>query len=358
MTLMEDELQKKRSEVAIRKIMERIEHPQYRRTLAELGMFSRLETEKEGELRLYLKTAEKNRKTEIELEARLRQALAELQLPGKLKIKFEQDKNFSPGESSNRIPGVKNIIAVASGKGGVGKSTVAANLAAAFRLQGKEVGLIDGDIYGPSLGKMFGISGKLELGGDQQNRILPPTVEGIKLISFSFLLSHDQAVIWRGPMLGKAMEQFLFQVAWGNLDYLVLDLPPGTGDVQLSLAQLTELDGALIVTTPQNMSLQDARRAAQMFLQLKVPILGVIENMTHFTCPHCGHETHIFSKNGGAALAADLQTTLLGSIPIEEKIMASGEAGRPILFQDQEGPLARAYLKITERLPEKIEQYR
>ena len=217
--------------------------------------------------------------------------------------------------------------------------------------------MIDADIYGPSLGKMFGVDGRLPLGGDGKNLIYPHEAHGIKLISFSFLLNGDQAVVWRGPMLGKAIEQFLFQVLWGQLDYLILDLPPGTGDVQLSMAQLTEVDGAIIVTTPQNVALQDARRAAHMFRGVNIPILGVVENMAAFHCPECNHISHIFSKNGGQNLASDLGIPLLSSLPLQKEVMEASEAGSPITLstKDSDQTIIKDYDKLTNAIVTKME---
>ncbi len=335
----------------------RVEHPQYKQNLEELGMFGRLEEDGDN-VRLILKSPDADRKVQIALETSIRGALKDLDLPGKLKIRFEVDESMKPEDVGNRIRGVKNIIAVGSGKGGVGKSTVSANLAAALKLQGHSVGLMDADIYGPSLGRMFGVNGRLELKGDGQNRVTPHEVDGIKVMSFAFLLNPDQAVVWRGPMLGKAVEQFLFQVIWGELDYLIIDLPPGTGDVQLSLAQMIDLDGALIVTTPQNVALQDASRAVHMFMEVKVPILGVIENMSEFHCPNCGHVSHIFSKNGGEAFAAKYKVPVLGHIPIQQDIMEAGESGKPFVLANPEGAVANAYAGVVDQIGVEIEKYR
>lgn len=344
-------------EPTILKALATIEHPQFKQNLQELGMFSRLEEDGET-LRLFLKTPDNDRKIQIDLESKIRSALRPAELPGKLKIKFEVDESLKPEDIGNRVRGVKNIIAVGSGKGGVGKSTVSANLALSLAKQGHSVGLIDADIYGPSLGKMFGVPGKLPLTGDGENRVRPHEVAGIKLVSFAFLLNPDQAVVWRGPMLGKAIEQFLFQVIWGELDYLIIDLPPGTGDVQLSLGQMVDLDGAVIVTTPQNVAIQDASRAVHMFTEIKVPVLGVIENMSEFICPSCGHVAHIFSKNGAQAFAAKFKVPQLGSIPLQQSIMEAGEEGQPIVAREPDGPIAKAYEQVIEKMAVEVEKYR
>ncbi len=336
-------------EIKIKELLGKIEHPLYQKNLMELGMFSSLEQIDE-KFHLLLKTSNPDRKIQIEIEARIRKSFANVpSFVGKVKIKFEIDESLKEKEAVNRrLPEVGKIIAIASGKGGVGKSTVAANLAVSLVQEGKKVGLLDADIYGPSLGSMFGVSGKLELSGDGKNSIYPHIAHGVKMVSFSFLLGKSQAVVWRGPMLGKAIEQFLFQVVWGELDYLIFDLPPGTGDVQLSMAQLIQVDGGVIVTTPQNVALQDARRASQMFLNLKVPILGVIENMSHFVCPSCGTSSHIFSKNGGKTLASDINVPFLGSIPLQEEIMESGEKGLPFVLDQKSSPTAKVCREICQ----------
>ena len=336
--------------------LRKVQHPDKKRSLSELGMLARVEQEN-GSTRLIIKSPDEDRRVQIGLESKIRGLIAPF-VPGKLKIKFELDVTLANKDEGNRIPGVKNIIAVGSGKGGVGKSTVAANLAAAMLLEGKKVGLLDADIYGPSIGRMFGMTGKVALKGDGESKIYPEQIHGIKVISFSFLIHPEQAVVWRGPMLGKAIEQFLFEILWGELDFLVIDLPPGTGDVQLSLAQLVDLDGAVIVTTPQNVALQDANRAVSMFQEVKIPVLGVIENMSEFICPSCGTATHIFSKNGAAAFAAKFHIPQLGGIPLMQEIMETGESGKPYVLEHPESAVADAYRKIVTQLELEIAKYR
>lgn len=336
--------------------LRKVQHPDKKRSLPELGMHGRVEQEN-GTVRLIIKSPDEDRRVQIGLETKIRGLLAPL-VPGKLKIKFELDATLANTDTGNRIPGVKNVIAVGSGKGGVGKSTVAANLAATMAMQGLKVGILDADIYGPSMGRMFGVSGKVALKGDGESKIFPEEIHGIKVISFSFLINAEQAVVWRGPMLGKAVEQFLYEILWGELDFLVIDLPPGTGDVQLSLAQLIDLDGAIIVTTPQNVALQDANRAVSMFQEVKVPVLGVIENMSEFTCPSCGTTTHIFSKNGASAFAAKFHIPELGGIPLLQEIMETGESGKPYVLEHPESPVAEAYRKIVGQLDQEIAKYR
>ncbi|MEQ8350690.1 MAG: Mrp/NBP35 family ATP-binding protein [Leptospiraceae bacterium] len=346
----------KKIESQIQEALGKIEHPAYKMSLAEIGMLDNLQ-EEDDSIRLNLKSPDPDRKTQIALEAQIRGFLTKLDIPKKFKIRFTVDESLKPEEIGNRIRGIKNIIAIGSGKGGVGKSTVSANLAAAMAKRGLKVGLLDADIYGPSIGKMFGLGGKQPLFGDGKRKVEPPQAHGVKVISFSFLLNPDQAVIWRGPMLGKAVEQFLYEIIWGELDYLLIDLPPGTGDVQLSLAQLVDLDGALIVTTPQNVAIQDATRAVAMFQEVKVPVLGIIENMSEFICPHCGKSSHIFSKNGGPAFAAKYKVPFLGNLPLMTEIMESGEDGTPYSILE-ESPVQKSYFEIIDRIGTEVERYR
>jgi len=347
----------KKLEERIQEALSHVEHPGFRENLITLGMFGAMEQDAET-LRLLIKVPSADKKTEIDLEAAIRGALRPLEIPQKLKIRFEVDPELKIEQSEGRIKGIKNIIAVGSGKGGVGKSTVTANLAASMVRRGLKVGILDADIYGPSIGRMYGVDGRVPLDGDERNRIHPVESHGVKLISFSFLLEQDQAVVWRGPMLGKAVEQFLFDVIWGELDYLLVDLPPGTGDVQLSLSQLIVLDGAIIVTTPQNVALLDAARALTMFQQVKVPVLGVVENMSEFICPNCGHKTHIFSTAGTEAFTAKFRIPSIGSVPIEKEIMDSGESGLPIVFEEPDGSVAKAYDAILENVLREVERYK
>ncbi|MDA3859975.1 MAG: iron-sulfur cluster carrier protein ApbC [Melioribacteraceae bacterium] len=237
------------------------------------------------------------------------------------------------GKSKNDImPGVKNTIAVASGKGGVGKSTVAANLAIALAREGAKVGIIDADIYGPSMPLMFGLNHKNGLQQDPETKKLAPLESyGIKLISIGFMIDDENPVIWRGPMASGALKQFMTDVNWGELDYLIYDLPPGTGDIQLTLVQTIPLTGAVIVTTPQEMSLIDAKKGLKMFERVNVPVFGIIENMSYFIAPDTGNKYDIFGTGGGEKLANELDSKLLGCIPIDPRIREGGDAGKPIV---------------------------
>ncbi|MDE3028635.1 MAG: Mrp/NBP35 family ATP-binding protein [Paracoccaceae bacterium] len=245
-----------------------------------------------------------------------------------------------------KVEGVDRILAIASGKGGVGKSTVASNLAVALARQGRRVGLLDADIYGPSQPRMMGVTKRPD--APDGKVIVPPVAHGVTMMSLGLLLKEDQAVIWRGPMLMGALQQLLTQVAWGKLDVLIIDLPPGTGDVQLTLGQRTQVTGAIIVSTPQDVALLDARKAINMFQTLKTHVLGMIENMSSYVCPNCGHEEHIFGHGGVGAEAAKLGVPLLGEIPLDLSVRLAGDAGTPIAAGD--GPIADAYAKIASGL--------
>ena len=254
-----------------------------------------------------------------------------------------------PPTWEDKIPGVKRVIAVASGKGGVGKSTVAANLALALARAGRAVGLLDADIYGPSQQLMMGAEEGPMASPD--GRIRPVVAAaGVKVMSFGYLIEADQPVIWRGPMLQKALEQFVGDVDWGELDELVVDLPPGTGDVALTLCQNVPLAGAVIVSTPQEVALIDARKALQMFRKLEVPVLGLVENMAGFVCPSCGHLEPVFGEGGGRRTAEALGIPFLGSIPLDPAIVAGGDAGTPIVAARPEAPAAKAFEALAREL--------
>ncbi len=248
-------------------------------------------------------------------------------------------------QDSHLIPEVRHVVAVASGKGGVGKSTVAANLAVSLAQMGHRVGLLDSDIYGPSVPTMFGINQKPRVVG---NRIYPFEKYGLRLMSLGFILETDTPVIWRGPMVMRAIEQMLGDVEWGALDYLILDLPPGTGDAQLTVTQKIPLAGAVIVTTPQDVALIDARKGLAMFRKVNVPVIGIVENMSTFLCPHCGQTTDIFKHGGGQRTAELLGTAFLGSIPLDPQIVVGGDAGVPIAVENPRGPHAIAFRQVAE----------
>ncbi len=254
----------------------------------------------------------------------------------------------TPQAGPQKVPGVDRIIAIASGKGGVGKSTVAANLAVALVAEGKKVGLLDADVYGPSQPRMLGISGRPA--SPDGKTILPLRNHGVTLMSIGLMTKEDEAVVWRGPMLMGALQQMLGQVQWGNLDVLIVDLPPGTGDVQMTLAQKAEVTGAIVVSTPQDIALLDARKAINMFDKMKTRVLGMIENMSTYVCPNCGHEEHIFGHGGAKADAKRLDLPFLGEIPLDLDIRKAADGGAPIVVSKPDSPQAMAFRAIARKL--------
>lgn len=260
---------------------------------------------------------------------------------------------------SQAIPQVKNIIAVASGKGGVGKSTTAVNLALALAAEGARVGILDADIYGPSQPQMLGVGQRRpDIVGEQgKQQMLPINAYGIQSISMGYLVTEDTPMLWRGPMATGALQQLLMQTRWDNLDYLVIDMPPGTGDIQITLAQKVPVTGAVIVTTPQDIALLDAKKGIEMFRKVNVPILGVIENMAMHTCSNCGHEEHIFGEGGGERIARDYQTELLGSLPLDLSIRADTDQGKPSVAADPESAVSQKYRAIARKLVANIQQH-
>jgi ATP-binding protein involved in chromosome partitioning len=249
------------------------------------------------------------------------------------------------------IEGIRNVIPVGSGKGGVGKSTVSANIAVALASMGAAVGLMDADVYGPSIPTIMGITEAPKPG---KRGILPIEAHGVKVISMGFFLKPDQAVVWRGPMLTKMIDQFLGGVEWGELDYLIVDLPPGTGDIQLSLCQKIPLTGAVVVSTPQDVALLVAEKAITMFNQLKSPILGLVENMSYFVCPHCGERENIFDTGGAERASERLNLPYLGGIPLATAIRRTSDSGRPIVIDDPGSPSALAFREIAQRLAAQV----
>ena len=280
---------------------------------------------------------------------------AVMQIPGVAAVDVQmtaQVRSAVTGDlGKTPVPGVKNIIAVGAGKGGVGKTTVAVNLALALSKSGGRVAMIDGDIYGPNVPIMLGISTQLTTDG---KKIVPAEQYGLQLVSMAFLTNDDSPVIWRGPMLHGVIQQFFREVRWDSIDYLVVDMPPGTGDVALSLSQSVPVSGSVVVTTPQTVSVADTRRAIRMYQKLNVPTLGLIENMSHFVCPTCRHETDIFGRGGGEALAIELGVPFLGRIPLYEPIRRGGDTGVPIIVGEPTSAAAEAFRAAAERLAAQI----
>ena len=257
------------------------------------------------------------------------------------------------GRPSEPLPGVKHIIAVASGKGGVGKSTVACNLAVGLAKLGLAVGVLDADLFGPSMPKLFGLHSKPSIAPDGK-RLIPLESFGVKVMSIGFLIDEGAPVVWRGPMVVSALNQLLREVVWGDLDVLVVDMPPGTGDTQLTMAQNVPLAGAVIVSTPQDLALIDARRGIAMFNQVKIPLLGVVENMSYFVCPHCGERTEVFSHGGARKEAEKLGVPFLGEVPLDIAIRVNSDDGRPVIASMAESPQANALLEIARRVADTL----
>jgi ATP-binding protein involved in chromosome partitioning len=324
---------------ALRVVMD----PDLRKDIVTLGFVKNLSTSG-GKVRFDVELTTPACPIKKELEEQARAAVAAIPGVTDVEVKMTSMVRQRVIEERPLIPGVKNTIAVASGKGGVGKSTVAVNLALALAQSGASVGLMDADVYGPSIPIMFGVRGQPEM---KDNQLVPVRKYGISLMSIGFLAGEDAPIIWRGPMVGKLIQQFLGQVAWGDLDYLVIDLPPGTGDAQLTLAQSAPLSGAVIVTTPQDVALEDVTRAVRMFEKVEVPILGVVENMSFFVCPHCGGRSEIFDHGGGEKAAARYEVPFLGAIPLQTAIRVGGDRGDPIVHANPDAPESEAFRNLA-----------
>jgi len=325
-----------------------VEDPELHKDLISLGMVKDLIVEGERvSLSVELTTPA------CPLKAQIKRSVEEavLRVEGVRSVEVKMTANVRPSAMrQSGIPGIKHIVAVASGKGGVGKTTCSVNLAVALARQGAKVGLMDGDIYGPNIPQMMGLSGSPRI----MDKIQPLENFGVRVMSMGFLVADGKPVIWRGPMLHGAVRQFLNDVAWGELDYLIVDLPPGTGDVQLSLSQIVPLSGAVFVTTPQTVSLADVRRGIAMFLETEVPILGIIENMSYFLCPHCRQRTEIFSHGGGVKVAEDLKIPFLGGLPLDGAVREGGDLGNPVVSSSPDSDIARTFSAIAGRIAAEI----
>lgn len=278
------------------------------------------------------------------------------ELPGVGKVQVNVSSKIVAHQAQRGVQlinGVRNIIAVASGKGGVGKSTVAVNLALALAAEGASVGLLDADIYGPSQPTMLGLQGQKPQSPDGKS-LEPMRNHGVQAMSIGFLVDVEQPMVWRGPMVTGALEQLLRDTRWDNLDYLIVDMPPGTGDIQLTLAQKVPVTGAVIVTTPQDIALIDARKGLKMFEKVSVPILGIIENMSYHICSNCGHEEHVFGEGGGARMAQDYKVALLGSLPLDIKVREQADSGRPTVVSDPNSKVAQIYKDIARRVAVRV----
>lgn len=333
------------SEAAVIEALRTVNDPELHQDLVSLGMIDKLAIEG-GTVRLTVNLTTPACPLKGQIEADIRRALA--QVAGVSQVELSFGAQVRASAQREQLPGVKHIVAVGSGKGGVGKSTVAANLAASLALEGAQVGLLDADIYGPSQAKMFGVEGR-RLMADEQKHMIPLKNHRVKLISIANLVEDGQALTWRGPILHGTLNQMLHQTLWGELDYLIVDLPPGTGDVQLSLSQLTSVTGMVLVTTPQDVALLDVKRAYTMARKTHVPILGVIENMSYYQLPD-GSRDYIFGEGGAVSWTAQEKLPLLGQIPITRAMRESGDAGVPLVIAAPESASAQALREAARRL--------
>ena len=329
-----------------------LKDPSSGRPLGELGMLKGAETLSGSAVRVQVELPTPASPHKPKLEELIRAAL-----PGqRVEIAFSSNVRQSPAKATNAqdlVPGAKNVVLIGSGKGGVGKSTVSANVAVALAQLGAKVGLLDADIYGPSMPLMMGLFGARPVSEDGKS-VQPLPAHGVKVISIGFFVDPDQAMIWRGPMLHGALVQLLRDVKWGDLDYLILDLPPGTGDIQLTIAQQVSVSGAVVVTTPQDVALSDAIKAKTMFDKVHIPVLGFVENMSGFICPHCQHETDIFSRGGAEQAAAKLGVPFLGRVPINMAIREGSDDGRPVVAANPALPEAQALIRIAQNVADRV----
>ncbi len=337
------------SNITEAQVMEALSHviePELHKDLVSLNMIRNLEIER-GNIGFTIMLTTPACPLKNQMEAEATEAVQAISGVEAVTVNFDSNVPADARLMSKLNIGVRNAIAVASGKGGVGKSTVATNLAISMALDGANVGLLDVDVYGPNIPIMMGID---ERPKGQNNKILPLEAHGVKLMSMGFLVPPDQPVIWRGPMIHNAIRQFLEDVVWGDLDYLIIDLPPGTGDASLSLTQSLSLTGAVIVTTPQKVALSDVVRGAQMFNQLNVPIFGVVENMSYFVAPDTGHRYDIFGHGGGEDMANKITVDFLGEIPLESAVREGGDEGTPIVVREPESPAAQAIRTLAQKV--------
>lgn len=334
--------------------MRTVQDPDLHRDIVSLGMVKEVEIDG-GRVSVHVELTTPACPLKDQIKSEVEKAVSGVEGVKEVAVQMTSNVRRGPSLVPQGTPaGIKNVIAVASGKGGVGKSTVCVNLAIALAQTGASVGLMDGDIYGPNVPLMLGIPSNERPEVSEDEKIIPLEAYGLKVISMGVLVPAEAPMIWRGPMLHSAVTQFLQKVNWGELDYLFVDLPPGTGDVQLSLVQTVSVTGAVIVTTPQEVALMDVRKGIAMFQKTKVPILGIVENMSVFVCPHCHQETPIFSKGGGKEAARKLQVPFLGEIPIDPRIREGGDAGKPIVVAYPDSPAAQQFLAVSGILAQQV----
>jgi ATP-binding protein involved in chromosome partitioning len=340
------------SEADVLQALQGIEDPELHKDFVELGMIRDVKASG-GVISLSVILTTPACPLKDEIGNRIRSALLE-RIPRVVAVNIDfgaQVMAFRGIGDKAPIAGVKNVIAVGAGKGGVGKSTVAVNLALALKNSGASTGLVDADVYGPNVPTMMGASGTPY---GENNKIMPLEAHGIKLMSIGFLLPSDKPVIWRGPMIAGTLKQFLYDVNWGELDYLVVDLPPGTGDAPLTLVQSIPITGALLVTTPQDVAIEDVTKAASMFTTLSVRVLGVVENMSYFLCPQCGDRTDVFDSGGGARLAEKLGVPFMGEIPLDPRLRMGGGPGIPLMAADPDSSLGQVFNKVAETVAGRV----
>jgi ATP-binding protein involved in chromosome partitioning len=340
------------SSEAVLAALRRVTEPDLRKDLVALGFVKNLEIDG-GRVRftIELTTPSPSLFTRMREEA----AAAVSALEGVDAVDITVTANVKSATAPERggppLPGVKNVIAVGAGKGGVGKTTVSVNLALALLKAGARVGILDGDIYGPNVPLMLGLKTQLATNGRQ---IVPAEKYGLQVVSIGFMTDDDAPVIWRGPMVHSAIQQFFRDVAWRDLDYLIIDMPPGTGDVALSLSQTVPVSGAVVVTTPQQVSLSDSRRAVRMYQKLNVPTLGIVENMSYYACPNCHHESDIFGYGGGERISNEIGIAFLGRLPVYQPISLGSDRGVPLVIAEPEAPATRAFMTVAERVASQV----
>jgi ATP-binding protein involved in chromosome partitioning len=325
-----------------------VRDPDLHRDIVSLGFIQELKIDPIGAVAFTINLTTPACPVKDDLRDQARMAVARLPWVTDVQVRMTASTAVArgQGQSTPLIPQVKNVIAIASGKGGVGKSTTSVNVAVALSQTGARVGLMDADIYGPNLPLMMGLKDRPELSGNH-GAIDPIVRYGIKLVSIGFFLDESKPVIWRGPMVHSAIQQFLRDFDWGDLDYLVVDLPPGTGDAPLSLSQLIPLSGVVIVTTPQDVALQDVAKGMAMFKQLEVPVIGVIENMSYFICPNCNEKHELFGRGGGERIAKAFDVPFLGQVPLQPNVRLGGDEGQPVVLADPDSPAAKGFANVA-----------
>jgi ATP-binding protein involved in chromosome partitioning len=340
------------------KALRTVQDPDLKQDLVTLNMIQDLSVQDGGRVsfRVVLTTPACPMKAKIENDCRN----AVMAVPGvkivDIKIDAEVRSKRGGSQGSSMIEGVSHIIAVSSGKGGVGKSTVAVNLATALAMEGARVGLMDADVYGPNVPTMMGVTDQPKIENDPQKGelFIPPVSHQVKVMSMGFLIQGDQPLVWRGPMLHSVVSQFCHKVKWGSLDYLVVDMPPGTGDVQLSLAQLVPVTGTVLVTTPQEVALQDVRKAFHMFEKVRIPVMGIVENMSYFKCDQCEKRHVLFGEGGGQALAKKFNTELLAQLPLVPQVREGGDEGRPVVLRDPTSAVALEFRQLARKVAQQV----